>query len=534
MRKVYFLFFIVFLSLTNAQERKFVLIDQQNERSYIRKDSLSAVKFLDSLTQENYYYTRVIEVKKEENVTQIFFEKGRNFNEAKVQISDSLSKEILTETVFLTKNLDSLRKSINRKAIESGFVFSRVKTRFLGIKNGMPNVELSLNHGKRRTIDGFVLRGYEKVPKRFIKNLEREHKGKIYDEKNLGAINRSLQNHPFFILEKPPQTLFTPDSTQVYLFMQKKKSNTFDGIIGFGNDKSEKLTFNGTLNVNFRNILNSFEEINLYWQRNPDRGQTFDLKTDIPYLFKSNVGLNMNLNIYRQDSTFATVKMHPSFYYHFSSKHRGGIRGIFETSTVIDSLYTQGKDFSKKGIGIWYNFVDPIEIELFQFKTRIRLEGDILSAKYNENSLNSSQQRYFATAETNFNLSGNHWLNLKAESQLLNSTNTLSTNELLRFGGWNSFRGFNEESLIADFYYFLGTEYRYVINDQSFFDAFIQYGGLNNKVLSVKPELYSFGLGFNLILPIGLMSFQISNGSETGNSIVLGNTKIHWGILTRF
>ena len=112
MRKVYFLFFIVFLSLTNAQERKFVLIDQQNERSYIRKDSLSAVKFLDSLTQENYYYTRVTEVKKEENVTQIFFDKGRNFNEAKVQISDSLSKEILTETVFLTKNLVIFIKGI--------------------------------------------------------------------------------------------------------------------------------------------------------------------------------------------------------------------------------------------------------------------------------------------------------------------------------------------------------------------------------------------------------------------------------------
>jgi hypothetical protein len=58
-------------------------------------------------------------------------------------------------------------------------------------------------------------------------------------------------------------------------------------------------------------MFNGFETINLYWQRNPDKGQTFDLQVDIPYLFKSNVGMNMKVNIYRQDSTFANVKFLP-------------------------------------------------------------------------------------------------------------------------------------------------------------------------------------------------------------------------------
>ena len=106
---------------------------------------------------------------------------------------------------------------------------------------------------------------------------------------------------------------------QIFLFTQKKKSNSFDGILGFGNDKTDKFTFNGSLNVNFRNMFNSFESINIFWQRNPDKGQTFDLKTDIPYLFGSNVGTNINVNIYRQDSTFANVKLIPAFYLHLVS-----------------------------------------------------------------------------------------------------------------------------------------------------------------------------------------------------------------------
>lgn len=116
----------------------------------------------------------------------------------------------------------------------------------------------------------------------------------------------------------------------------------------------------------------------------------------------------------------------------------------------------------------------------------------------------------------------------------MSSKDEFSTNELLRFGGWNSFRGFNEESLYADFYYFGAAEYRYLVGEQAFFDAFVQYGELNNKNLGIKPKLYSAGIGFNFILPIGLMSFQIANGNQFGNEFRFGDTKIHWGLLSRF
>src|SRR5690606_17730225 len=314
----------------------------------------------------------------------------------------------------------------------------------------------------------------------------------------------------------------------------KKKSNSFDGIIGFGNDKSEKFTFNGSLNVNFRNMFNSFETVNIFWQRNPDRGQTFDLKTDIPYLFKSNIGLNMNVNVYRQDSTFANVKFLPGLYLHLSNRQKLGLRGTFETSSVIDSLYTQGRDYGKKGIGVWYDFTEPTDVELFLYKTRIRAEADLISTRYPEENIAVQQNNFFFLGERNFHIKGNHYLNLKAETALMSSKNDLAANELLRFGGWNSMRGFNENTLLADFYYFATAEYRYLVGNQAFFDIFGQYGELNNQSLESKPKLYSFGLGFNFFLPVGLMSFQISNGSQFGNPVKFGDTKIHWGILSRF
>ncbi len=516
-----------------SQQKPFILIDSQTKKEFPKKDSISAVKFLDSLAENNYYFTKIINVEKNNSTTKIIFDKGKNFNQAEVKISPELAEKLHLKSKFFTKNLDSLKRNINENYRNQGFAFNRVKTKFLGMQQNIPKVQISVIADQQRKIDGFVLKGYEKVPKRFIKNLEKEFQGKIYDDKNLVAINKSLQNHPFITLEKPPQTLFTKDSTQVFLFMQKKKSNSFDGMIGFGNDKSEKFTINGSINVQFRNMFNGFEAISIFWQRNPDKGQTFDLQTDVPYFFGSNLGFNANLNIYRQDSTFATLKFLPSVYYHLSNRQKIGLRATLETSTVVSSNYL-GDDFSKKGVGIWYNYEEPTEIELFMHTTKIRFETDLLSTYYAKLDENAAQTRYYFYGERNFWLKGNHYLNLKAESAMLNSKIDFTSNELLRFGGWNSLRGFNENSLLANFYAFGGAEYRYVIGKQAFFDVFGQYAQLNNQTIIQKPKLYSFGLGFNFFLPIGLMTFQISNGNQFGNPLKFGDTKIHWGILSRF
>lgn len=517
-----------------AQVKEYWLIDIQTDKKKLVKDSTSSVKFLDSLTQNYYYFTEVKKVNKEGNLTQIFFDKGKNYNQAEVQIDEKTVTAFKYQPHFFTKNLDSLKKEISEKYRNQGFVFNRVKSQFKGMKADIPQVELYVIKSDQRKIDGIVFKGYEKVPKRFVKNLEKEYLEKNYQENTLSKLNQSLQNHPFLLLGKPPQTLFTKDSTNIYLFAQKKKSNSFDGVIGFGNDKTEKFTFNGSLNLNFRNMFNGFETVNIFWQRNPDKGQTFDLQTDIPYLFKSNIGGNFKVNIFRQDSTYANVKLTPSFYLHLKNNQKIGLRGTFETSTVLDSLYVQGRDYNKEGIGLWYDYSEPSEVELFLYRTRLRVEADYITTNYSAENITANQTNYFIYGERNFRIKGNNYLNLRAETALLHSQNNFAVNELLRFGGWNSFRGFNENSLYADLYYFGTAEYRYLVGNQAFFDAFGQYGELHNKNLHLKPKLYSFGLGFNFILPIGLMSFQISNGNEFGNAIKFGDTKIHWGVLSRF
>lgn len=525
---------ILCAGLLKSQQKNFILIDSQTQKQYIRKDSLSAVKFLDSLAGGRYLEAEVKEVRKIGDATEIIFDKGPDFNQAVVSLPDSISRKLRVPNSFSTNNLDSLKAAINKAYIADGYIFNRVKSRLQGMKTGQPQIFLFVELGELRRISGFVVKGYEKVPKRFIRNLEKEYVRKIYNGASLSAIQQRLQNHPFVQLERPPQTYLGRDSTNIYLFLQKKKASTFDGILGFGNDRTEKLTFNGNLNLNFRNIFNSFEAIDIAWQRSPEKSQTFDLQADIPYLFRSNLGIGVRTNIFRQDSVYANFKFLPTLYYHLSSRQKLGLRGYVENSSVTEGMSGANQGFLKRGAGLWYEWQRPASSPLFLYNTKIRLEGDFISVSYEEQQSATQQMQYYVFAEHNLRVRGHHWLNLKGESSLLSGGGTKYSNELLRFGGWNSMRGFNENALLADFFYYVNTEYRYLLTEQAYFDIFAQYGGLRNGVVDHSSNLYSFGIGFNFFLPIGLMSFQVSNGSETGSAIRFGNTKIHWGILARF
>ena len=202
--------------------------------------------------------------------------------------------------------------------------------------------------------------------------------------------------------------------------------------------------------------------------------------------------------------------------------------------SFLETDISSRRNLRKSFIILESEFTETSEEPLFVYKTKIIGEADLLSSFYQNLDKTFQQTRYFLLAERNFHLKGNHYFNVKAESAMLDSDGEITTNELFRIGGYNSLRGFNEQSLFTDFYAFGGVEYRYLVSNQAFFDVFGQLANVRNSTLKTTSKLYSFGLGFNFLLPIGLMTFQISNGQEFNNPFKFQDTKIHWGIISKF
>ena len=107
-------------------------------------------------------------------------------------------------------------------------------------------------------------------------------------------------------------------------------------------------------------------------------------------------------------------------------------------------------------------------------------------------------------------------------------------NELFRFGGINSMRGFNENSIDASLFSVINTEYRYQFNDGVYLHSIIDLAYFENETLSLKQNLYSFGIGLGLSTKAGLFKFNVANGIAENQDFNFSNTKIHISVSSRF
>ncbi|MBB1489765.1 hypothetical protein H4O21_24470, partial [Oceanospirillum sp. D5] len=109
----------------------------------------------------------------------------------------------------------------------------------------------------KRTIDDIKIVGYEKFPKSFLKHYLKLKTSQTFDLSEIEKKTEQLNNLRFANQVKSTEVLFQEDSTSLYIYVEKSKSNTFDGFLGFGtNDETNKLEFDGFLNLRLINNLN--------------------------------------------------------------------------------------------------------------------------------------------------------------------------------------------------------------------------------------------------------------------------------------
>ena len=68
------------------------------------------------------------------------------------------------------------------------------------------------------------------------------------------------------------------------------------------------LVFNGYLDLTLENTLRAGEQFSLYWKSDGNNQKTFKTSIDLPYIFKSPIGLKAQLYIFKQDSIYQNTK----------------------------------------------------------------------------------------------------------------------------------------------------------------------------------------------------------------------------------
>tara|TARA_R110002020_G_scaffold61527_1_gene165423 strand:+ start:141 stop:1838 length:1698 start_codon:yes stop_codon:yes gene_type:complete len=429
----------------------------------------------------------------------------------------------------------SLRK-LTALRNQKGNAFARVKlSDFEKDENENLSATLVVENGNVRTVDSIVVKGYEKFPRTFLKYYAGVRKGKIFNQKKLVAQNENLNGLGFVSAVKPPEALFRRDSTTVYFYLEKQNNNLFDGILGFATDEeTQKLTFNGYLNLELNNNLNYGEQLLINYKADGKEQVNFRTKLTLPYLFNTPFGLSGELKIFKRDSTFITTEQQIRATYQIDPRSTvyAGYKG-YESSNLLDEAIAgiPIEDFRSQFFIVGGSYIKSQNRKLFPVKTGVFLDAGIGSRK--KDGMSESQLGVETVLNNIFNLNYRNSIFIQNQTSALFSENYL-VNELFRFGGINSIRGFNENSIDASFFSIINTEYRYQFNDGIYIHSIIDLGYFENETIFIKQNLYSFGFGLGLNTKAGLFKFNVANGNAQDSDFSFSNTKIHISISSKF
>lgn len=550
MRYNYLFIVCLLVSFVNAQQKKDSLYNFYNYKTKIKAYQIDFQKViqndsllyatLDSLKDIGYYTLRLDSVRE----NKVWLNKGKLYKRIWVK-NDSIFNQ--KKDWFPIHDLDSLIHKINQKYAAQGHPFTSIRIIPMGWKGEEARVQLELTLLGARTMDGVRTEGYEKLSKGYIKHGLGLIDGMVYNETELYKISERMSYSPFVEEVRPPQTLFNPDSTFVYLYVNKLKSNLFDGIIGFGNDEKGDFRLNGNVKIELNNNFNAMEQIRLNWMATADKSTTLELDVRVPYLFGTAVGTQTNLNIFKKDSVFVNTKLEERLYYQLTMNSNLGLNLSYENSNFVLDDYPEladlYDDYSKSGYGLSYEYSLPLSNRLMEGKSKLFLLGKTLSRKITEydEEINEYQDHKSRQYEVGieafqlFRLHPMHYIKLGVQGYgLFGSDNDYSVNELYRIGGFNSIRGFNEESISASSFGISSVEYRFLPNEGFYISVFGDYAFVENKPANLSQNLFGAGLGFSFLTQLGIFNLSYAVGKQQSGGFDFRNSKIHFGILTRF
>lgn len=415
----------------------------------------------------------------------------------------------------------------------SGYPLARLQLQDFRREDNALAANLWVDLGDRRSVNAIVINGYEQFPSGHKSSMERAFRNKPLTRENLAALKTEFDKFRFVTQTRYPEILFAKDTTKVYVYVEKAKANRFEGFLGFSNDEERNVRLNGYLDLQLTNLLNSGEEFSLYWKSDGNQQRTFNAALELPYIFRSRLGLRMGLNIFRQDSTFQTTRTSLEAGYLFRHNLRAylGYQSA-ESSDIQNQNTTTLSDFNNRFLTASFEFLDLRTSDfLFPEKSRVQCKAGNGSRA----SRNGIESQYFLSLDAfhSIVLNDRNSIYLRTQDYFLKS-DTYILNELYRFGGINSIRGFNENSLQGHLFTSLLSEYRYTVGSALYVHTVLDYGYFRDATTGNSGKLLGIGLGAGILTRNGLLRIAYANGTANAQQIRLSNSIVHISFKTIF
>jgi outer membrane translocation and assembly module TamA len=422
--------------------------------------------------------------------------------------------------------------------LDHGFPFCRVYLKHIETRTDDIDAELVLERGPYYTWTEIHLKNDLPVSTNTLQSIIGIRLNDEYNEALLNGIEQRVLQTGIFALKKKCEVLFTDKGAELFVYLERVKASSAQGIVGFQpNPLTNAPTFTGDMQLKLINSVKHNESFQFAWKSIQPRTQALQSSLIVPYLFKSPFGVIGDFQLYKRDSSFLDVKSTLGIQFQFQNGWQLRANYYFVNSSVI-SQANANPMFSKLaslktnsyGLVLFQRKLDYIPNPRKGFS--VFMEGQLGERKMEQSS--ESIWKTHASISYFLPLAGRMTFLTHFELDSYHAP-SIYQNELYRFGGTNSLRGFNEESLFATTKAFLTFEYRFLLDKNSAVFAFFNQGFYENTSVNyTKDHPFGFGFGISAGTNSGIFRLAYALGKEFNNPIQLNAGKIHIGYISYF
>jgi outer membrane protein assembly factor BamA len=456
---------------------------------------------------------------------------------------------------FYYKSVRKIMDKILMLYENHGYPFAQIKLDSVKLDGNNISAALAIHKNKVEKIDSVVVKGDLKLAPQYLYGYLGIKPGDMYDESKMRVVSTRLKALPFLYETKPMQIIFVEDKVKVLLYLGKKSANQFNGIVGIlPNTITGKITITGDVSLQLMNSFHHAEEIGFHWQHLQLQTENLTIHLSYPYLFSTPIGIDGDLKLFKQDTTYLQVdskiglkylliggNYFKVFYENISSSLLSTSLLQYQTTDlppyadVTTDLY--GIEYKANGLDYIYNPQRGYEILVSAAagtKT-INVNSRLNPAIYNGLQLKSDEYRFSLNGAYYIPLFNRTAFKIGLQGAYINAP-SLMLNDLYRIGGFSVLRGFDEQSIYASAYGVGTAEIHYLLEQNSYFFLFFDQGWYQEQtdLVSVQDMPFGFGGGMTFQTKAGIFSISYALGKEFSNPISFKNGKINFGIASYF
>tara|TARA_R110000868_G_scaffold186329_2_gene428749 strand:+ start:334 stop:2022 length:1689 start_codon:yes stop_codon:yes gene_type:complete len=510
---------------------------------------------IDSLSFKNGAHQIYITKGKEIQWTQL---KKGNFTDEALEAID-FAPSIFESKTFSIKQLNKLFEKVITFYENRGYPFVSIQLKDVEfINQNQISAKLLLEKNTLYKIDSIQILGNSQIGKTYLLNYIGLYEGDLYQEKKIVTIEDRIREIPFVTMTAKPEIQFFEEGVKVVLRLDQKKASRFDGVLGLlTNENTGKVELTGDVDLNLMNGIKRGETFGLNWRKLKGNSQDLNVDMIYPYLFKTPFGVALDFKLFKRDTTFLDIETKVGINYLLE---RGDFVSLFienKSSSLLSRdnfadaiqipdlgdvrINSFGLAYVRNKTNYKYNPTNGLLVNL-NFSAgrkelkKIRVLEQNKPELYDSIQLKTNQFKGGILLEYYIPLAQRSTIKLANRSASIYSER-LYANELMRIGGLRTLRGFDEESISASTYSIFTLEYRFLLDQNSFFSIFSDYGLYENNTTSIEyinDNPIGVGAGVSFETKAGIFTFNYAVGSQFGNPVDLRAAKIHFGFINFF